>query len=163
MVVLVIISIGFSGAFISMGEPSFERAADVLASGSMIVTLLGIACVAVVLTIVLDLLKNFADRACMLEDTTVFDSYGRGWQVIRDNFGEVFVLFLLRIAIGIVLFLFLFMPSMFLACLCCIGWIALLLINGAIEAYYSTVWTLGWREWTGKGSDLPVIEQAPSV
>lgn len=28
-------------------------------------------------------------------------------------------------------------------------WPLLLLIQGAIAAYFSTVWTLAWREWTG--------------
>jgi hypothetical protein len=27
----------------------------------------------------------------------------------------------------------------------------LLLLRGAIAAYFSTMWTLAWREWTGLG------------
>jgi len=35
--------------------------------------------------------------------------------------------------------------------LCCVLWPVLLLVQGAIASYFSTLWTLAWREWTGLG------------
>jgi hypothetical protein len=32
----------------------------------------------------------------------------------------------------------------------CLLWPLMLLVEGAITAYFSTVWTLAWREWTGR-------------
>ncbi|RIK36158.1 MAG: hypothetical protein DCC55_28145, partial [Chloroflexi bacterium] len=37
------------------------------------------------------------------------------------------------------------------AVICCVLWPVLLIINGAITAYFSTVWTLAWRVWTSAG------------
>lgn len=105
-------------------------------------------CVLIAIWIVLEVIRIFALRACMLEDTGVFDAYRRGVAVIRENFGEFFALLLLRFVIGVALFLVLFVPGMVMAC-CCIFWPLLLVIRGAIAAYFSTMWTLAWREWTG--------------
>ena len=68
--------VGFAGAFIGMGGPSFERVGDALASGGIIMTLVAVFCVTIIVAFVLELLQTFADRACMLEDTNVFESYG---------------------------------------------------------------------------------------
>ena len=39
------------------------------------------------------------------------------------------------------------LPSIVIA-LCCLLWPLFLLIQGATAAYFSTLWTLTWREWT---------------
>jgi len=57
----------------------------------------------------------------------------------------------------------LFLPSLIMA-LCCIFWPVLLLIGGIKETYFSTLWTLGYREWTGRGSaGEMVVDAAPAV
>jgi hypothetical protein len=38
-------------------------------------------------------------------------------------------------------------PGILIA-LCCVLWPLFLVLQGAIAAYFSTVWTLAWREWT---------------
>ena len=70
-----------------------------------------------------------------------------GWAVLKTNFGAAFILFLIQIAISIGLALVLIGPSIVMV-LCCLLWPLLLLIQGTIAAYFSTVWTLAWREWT---------------
>jgi hypothetical protein len=95
----------------------------------------------------LEVLRAFATRACMLEDRGVFESYRRGWQVLRGNFGEAAVLGLIQFGVGIVVGLLSVFPGAVLA-LCCVLWPILLLLRGAIAAYFSTLWTLAWRAWT---------------
>jgi hypothetical protein len=96
---------------------------------------------------VLEVLRAFATRALMLEDLGVFASYRRGWQVLLSNFGEAAVLALIQLGITILIGLLSVFPGALLA-LCCLLWPILLLLRGAIAAYFSTLWTLAWRGWT---------------
>ncbi len=107
----------------------------------------GLICVVAPIAIALGLLRTFAERACMLEDLGVVDSYKRGWKVLTDNIGPAIVLFLIQIGINIVLGLVTIGPVVMMT-LCCVLWPVLLLAQGAIAAYFSTLWTLAWREWT---------------
>ncbi len=107
-----------------------------------------LACLASPLLIVLNLLRAFANRACMLEDKGIFASYGRGVEVLFANIGPVVVLFIIQIVLSVVVGMLLGASA-----LCCLLWPLLILAQGAIEAYFSTLWTLAWREWT-----LPAAE-----
>lgn len=116
-----------------------------------------LACVVVPIVLVLTILRNFAERACMLEDLGVIDAYRRGASVLMANLGEALILFVLQIAIFVVLGILLFLPGMILV-LCCLLWPLLLVIQGAISAFVSALWTLAWRTWTAKP---PLAEKAP--
>jgi len=107
-----------------------------------------LACVLVPLTLGLNLLRTFANRACILEDLGVFASYQRGFNVLVENLGPAIVLFLIQIAISIAIWLVLLLPGVLIA-LCCLLWPLLLLIQGTFAAWYSTLWTLAWNQWTG--------------
>lgn len=107
-----------------------------------------LACILIPITLVLGLVQTFANRACMIEDRSVLESYQRGLAVLVDNLGSAIVLFLIQIAVGIVIGILLFVPGLLLF-LCCIFWPVLLAIRGAISAYFSSLWTLAWRNWTG--------------
>jgi len=80
----------------------------------------------------------------------VFASYRRGVEVLVENIGPALILFLLQVAISIGLGIVLLVPGAVMA-LCCLLWPVLLLVQGAIASYFSTLWTLAWREWTGLG------------
>ena len=116
--------------------------------GSAGILIASLSCILVPLMLVLGLLRTFANRACMLEDLGVFGSYGRGLKVLLENVGPALVLFLIQIGIGIAIAVVGFLPGL-LAVLCCILWPLLLLVQGGISAYFSTMWTLAWRSWTG--------------
>jgi hypothetical protein len=119
--------------------------------------LVALACLAVPMALVLELVRVFANRACMLEGLGVLDSYRRGIEVLVDNLGSALVLFLVQVAAIILIFLLLFVPGLILA-LCCLFWPIMLLGQGAVTAYFSTMWTLAWQEWTGEPrvADEPV-------
>ena len=111
-----------------------------------------LACILVPVMLILSLLRVFANRACMLEDQNVISSYRRGFEVLGDNLGPAALLFLLQMAISFGIGIMMLIPGMLIA-LCCFLWPVLLLVGGGVTAYYSTLWTLAWREWTG----LPVV------
>lgn len=117
-----------------------------------------VACLAAPVALVLTVLRSFANRACMLEDLSVLDSYKRGWQVLTANLGEAIVLLLVQIVVSIILGVGVFLVGA-VACLCCLLWPLVLLANGAVTAYMSTLWTLAWREWTGM-APAPVLVEA---
>ena len=100
-------------------------------------------CIFIPIMMFFGLWSEFAFRACMLEESGVWESFKRGWHVLLDNIGPVIILVLIRIGIGIALFL----PTLMVS-LCFLLWPLLLILQGAVTAYFSTVWTLAWREWT---------------
>ncbi|MDX1615183.1 MAG: hypothetical protein R3300_12795, partial [Candidatus Promineifilaceae bacterium] len=144
----------YGGLFALVGEPF----ANVAGATGLGVTLIAAACVVVPVALVLSIVRNFAERACMLEDLGVVDSYRRGLEVLMANLGEAIVLFLLQVALFIVLGALFFLPGIILV-LCCFLWPLLLAINGAVTAFVSALWTLAWRTWTGRPS-LPKKAQA---
>ncbi len=110
-----------------------------------------LACILVPVMLILSLLRVFANRACMLEDQDVISSYRRGFEVLGDNLGPAALLFLMQIAISFGIGIMMLVPGILIA-LCCFLWPVLLLVEGGFTAFYSTLWTLAWRDWTG----LPV-------
>jgi hypothetical protein len=52
-------------------------------------------------------------------------------------------LLLIQVGIGILVVLCLLLPA-----LCCIFWPLWLLVQGTAAAFFSTLWTLAWRQWT---------------
>jgi hypothetical protein len=139
-----------------LGLGSFLMIANVSGPGDMgtpfavgnLTLLGGLACLLVPIMLVLGLLRTFANRACMLEGLGVFAAYRRGLNVLLANLGPAILLFLIQVAISIGLGILFVVPSALLA-LCCFLWPLLLLVNGFVAAFFSTLWTLAWREWTG--------------
>lgn len=119
----------------------------VAVGGAVAAILIPLACVLIPIALVLTLLRTFANRAVMLEGLGVFASYGRGWSVLWNNIGSAFVLFLIQILAGIVITLLL-LPATLLLCL---FWPLIFVLQGALSAIFSALWTLAWREWTGAG------------
>ena len=124
-----------------------------------------VGCLVLPVALVLNVLRSFANRACMLEDLGVLDSYKRGWQVLTANLGEAIVLFIVQVVVSIILGVGVFIVGM-MACICCLLWPLVLLATGAVTAYLSTLWTLAWREWAGMVAtpavaELDAVEELP--
>lgn len=145
----------YGGVFALFGD-EFAESAGLAGLGTLFAVL---ACILMPIMLALMIVRNFAERACMLEDQGVIDAYRRGANVLMENIGEAILLILLQIAIFIVLGLILFLPGLLLL-LCCCLWPLLLLLQGAIEAFVSSVWTLAWRTWTGRSK---MVEKAPTT
>lgn len=140
---------------------SFAAAEEALAAAGvgLIVLMCVLICIVVVVSMALGALATFAYRAAMLEDLTVFDAYRRGWEIITANIGPVIILFVLQLVIGIVLGILLILPSI-VAVICCVLLPILWAVQAGITTYFSAVWTLAYREWTGRGS---LVDAAPAV
>lgn len=137
--------VGYLGlARVSTGGVPLPRTNAVV--GSMVIAL---TCILAPLTLVLGLLRTFANRACMLEDVGVLAAYGRGISVLLDNFGPALLLFLIQILISVGIGVVMFFSGLLVA-LCCLLWPVLMIIQGTATAYFSTLWTLAWRQWTGE-------------
>jgi hypothetical protein len=141
--------IDMSGAF--NGGNRRELAAMISQNGGLLIGVATLSCLLAVVSWVMQAIAAFADRACMLEDKGVIESFQRGLQVLGSHFGQALILVVLQIAIGIGLVILLIGPSIALT-LCCFLWPLLWAIRGTIDAYFSTMWTLAWRGWTGPAS-----------
>lgn len=152
--VLLLILLGVGGLFVFFGAAFGvgDWLSPAAMFGNAMFGFIGVLCIFVPVALFIGLWSEFAYRACMLEGTGVFASYGRGWHVLIDNIGPVIVIVLIRIGIGIALFL----PTLMVS-LCCLLWPVLILLQGAVSTYFSTVWTLAWRDFTGEPS-LPAEE-----
>jgi len=130
------------------GLTNMPQIANLMIGGSAAI-LIAMFCLLAPVTIILGLLRTFAVRACMLEQQGVWASYKRGWNVAMENLGSALILALLQLAISIGVGVLMIGPSLFMI-FCCLLWPIFFLIQGAISAYFSTVWTLAWSEWTGR-------------
>lgn len=148
--------LGYMGfARVSPGGVPFPRTNA--AVGSIVIALV---CILGPLGLVLRLLRTFANRACMLEDAGVLTAYQRGVSVLLDNFGPALALFVIQILVSVVIGALMIVPGLIVA-LCCLLWPVLIVVQGTVAAYFSTLWTLAWRQWTGEtksasGTELTV-------
>lgn len=149
-----LMAFGVYGGFAAFYE---EQVVPGMAGLGIAIALL--ACIGVPIILALTILRHFAERACMLENLGVIDAYRRGWDVLTANLSEAVILFLLQIAIFVVLGIFLLVPGLILV-LCCCLWPLLLVLQGAVSAVVSSIWTLAWRVWTGVP---PLKEKSPDA
>lgn len=152
--VLGLMALGAYGGIFALFGGEFSDFAGPTGLG---ITIAVLTCIAVPIVMLLTILRTFAERACMLEGLGVIDSYRRGTNVLMANLGQAIILFLLQIVIFVVLGIFLFIPGIILA-VCCFLWPLLFIVQGAISAYLSSLWTLAWRDWTGRAT---MVEKAP--
>lgn len=158
---LVVAALGAAGVFASI-YGLFGEFALIPSGAGLGVLFAALACILVPITLVLNLLRTFANRACVVEDLGVIASYRRGLNVLAENIGPAVILFVLQVVIDVVLGIALFLPGLVMV-LCCILWPLLLLIEGMKTSYFSTVWTLAWRDWTGLGHVDEVRSEVASV
>jgi len=145
---LVVFLAGLAGMGIALDlGRAFEGQVGVRSVFGLAAVLVALACVAMPFVVLLSVLRTFANRACVLEGLGVTDAYRRGLAVLINNIGPAVVVLLIQIGIDVLLGIAMILPGIMIA-LCCVLWPLFLLIRGAIAAYFSTLWTLAWREWT---------------
>lgn len=163
--ILFLIGAGMFFSYFGSVDNYWDALTDLFTTGtgfSMLFGMGAVVCMGALVAIALDILRTFAERACMIEESNVFESYGRGWEVLRGNLAEALLLLLIQIGISIALWMVMFVPG-FVMIICCLLWPLLLVIQGTIKTYFLTMWTLAWREWAGSepGEGL-MIEEAPA-
>jgi hypothetical protein len=134
------------------------------AAGGLTVAVLALVCLFIPVIVLISLLRGLADRAAMTEGLGVFASYNRAWGVLTGNLGEAIILGIVHIVVNLCLGIVLFGPRLAFVLCFCLFWPVLMLLNGAITAYFSTLWTLAWRQWTGRTAvSGPAADVAPAM
>ena len=157
---------------IFLGVAASEISNAVSAGGIITAILFGgvFCCGMIILGIVLDQVRTYAERAAILEGLGWIEAFKRGWQVIKENLGPTIILWLIFLAIGLLLaaviigglvavalpFAAIFTQvkagPWLLAPICCGGLLAILvfaLFASVVETFTSATWTLAYRELTG--------------
>jgi hypothetical protein len=136
-------------------------------------------CGLILLGIVLDQIRLYAERAAILEGLGWLDAFKRGWEVLKENLGPTVVLWLIFFFIGLVLAVLIggvvvVLALPFIAVMgntdpgawiavpaCCGGLLAVIvfaLISAVVQTFTSATWTLAYREFTGWTVAAPAEE-----
>ena len=127
-------------------------------------------CGMVIVAIILQQIRLYAERAAVLEDLGWIEAFVRGWNVLKANLGHTIVFWLIFLAVGFALMILVGIgvavvvvpfaaiaanvdPGPWLiAPVACGGLIAIIvgsLISAIVETFTSATWTLAYREMVG--------------
>jgi hypothetical protein len=139
-------------------------------------------CGMIIVAILLQQIRVYAERAAILESLGWIEAFLRGWNVLKANLGPTIIFWLIFLAIGIVFFIGIAailaavtlpfiallvnvdLGPWLLAPVCCGGLvfvIAAALINAIVQTFTSATWTLAYREMVGlavPAADTPAAE-----
>jgi len=140
-------------------------------------------CGMIILALILEQIRIYAERAAVLEGLGWIEAFGRGWEVLKTNLGPTILFWLIFLvigfALGAVIFVFvliLVLPfigivtstdpgAWLIAPICCGGLLALIagsLISAIYQTFHSATWTLAYREMTGLAA-APAVEPVAEV
>jgi hypothetical protein len=163
--VLVLLILGTIGAFDRAAEVggALGIAGSVFCGGTL-------CCGAVIVALILDQIRVYAERAAILEGLGWTEAFGRGWQVLKENLGPTIVFWLIFLVIGLVIGAIVGVgiaalalpfigtlsqtdPGAWMLIPICfgglVGAIVFALIGSIVETFTSATWTLAYREFTG--------------
>jgi hypothetical protein len=141
------------------------------------------ACVSGLLSIPIGVMQRLAVRACVLEKLDVRTSIVRAWEILREHLGELTLMWLALLGIGIAAVLVILLPfvllwvllwaaarvTVYYSSLLSLGltlaigllmWLAGVVGGGVAETFFSATWTLAYRDLTGigrTGEEMPLI------
>ena len=123
--------------------------------------------------------------AIVVEDKSIMDGLGRGWQVFKENFGDMLALGLIFLILGVLVTLLLILPLAAVAIPLVTGFISgtpeaisaglvvaivsilcympiFLVLNGILRAYIGSAWTLNFLRYSPAATAPEETEQLPS-
>jgi len=152
------------------GSPERLFAGGILTS--VFLCFLPALCIGLLITIPLNILEALAIRALVLESQSIWGSIRRGWSILTGNLGEVVIVWLIFLLIGIGIGIVIGLPvaavavvaivplalmtaaaPIFVAPLILVIFLIALLsaaLRSVVEAYTSAVWTLAYRQWVAR-------------
>ncbi len=157
----------------------------VLTLGLGLVILLPFICLLVPAGWLYGLVIEQGNIAIVLEDLNLVDGFKRGWQVFRENFISILVMALLLLVIAIVVGIVIALPiivivvpaaigvaagiardsgpilgtGLIVAGLCFVVYLpVLILLNGILQGYLKSAWTLTFMRLTGAGGVVAAVE-----
>jgi hypothetical protein len=139
-----------------------------------------VCCLGGVLGILISIIGPLAQRACVLEDQTVWRGIRSAWELLRGNPGPVVLLWLVllgeRFGTGLVLAIPICLlmaplvslsrapPPAGIAWFCgyaIVAWVVWTALASVVETFLSTSWTLGFRELRAMRGVDGTAEEAP--
>ncbi len=158
----------------------------VLTVGIGLLCILPLLCLLVPVGWALGIVIQQANVALVIEDLSITDAIQRGWEIFRDNLGEMIVMGLILLLGGGIVGLVIAAPlgvalaslmgvvlvggeraatgGLFMAGLCLVGYLPILIVlNGILEAFIQSAWTLTYAALTGYGVPEPPTGQLPSA
>jgi hypothetical protein len=135
-------------------------------------------CVGIIVGVFFGLIKILAERVCVIENRTVWESIRNGWKLLREQSGSVLVMWLILTLINAGLVIFFFIPMFGLIFVLLAPLLAMLKIvpaslplfvisvyfidiviiwiywtatTSVTESFFSSCWTLAYRQWRGSG------------
>jgi hypothetical protein len=178
-------AIGGTVAMGSLAQNPDEAIAAVVGSmGLLLLCLCLLMCLMIPLGIVLSFIAEFAARATVIHKMGITSSLSQGWRIFKGNLGPIILLWLLMFVIGIIaslalgvimlpLSLMIFAPmlmSLFnegtlgglnivwtMGGTLCLGIFGAALMS-VVQTWGSAVWTLAYKEFTGKSPE-PVFAE----
>ena len=186
--VLTFMTIGGAIAMDTLTQNPDEAAAAIIGSmGLLGLCMCLLICIMMPLGIVLSFIAEFAARATVIQQMRITESLSQGWHIFKTNLGSILLIALLMFAVGIMvsfalgivmlpLSLIVFAPmftSLFrdgtmggmniawtIGGSLCLGIFGAMLMS-VVQTWSSAVWTLAYKEFTGKAPDhLPVEKLA---
>jgi hypothetical protein len=172
--IITVVAISFVITGLGGGE---ELAAS--SFGLAALCLIPLACILAIAGLIVAFVYPMAQRGIIIEGLGVMDGIRRGWQLLRENLVEIFLLALIFVVVGIIvgiatviialpLALLFILPVVFTAVeggtaftagtiiLGVLGVITFILLAAAISsivrAFQSAAFTLGYHHWTGKAA-----------
>jgi hypothetical protein len=140
-------------------------------------------CGMIILTIILQQIRTYAERAAILEDLGWIEAFSRGWNVLKANLGPTIVFWFIFFAIGLALYMLIAAVLAAIALpfvafgahaesgpwlaapICCGGLFAVIaasLISAIVQTFTSATWTLAYRQMVGVSSP-PQAEPADEL
>jgi hypothetical protein len=164
IVVLVMMFVGSGFAFTS------SDAAGATGIVTSILCSCGFCCGLIIVSIILQQIRIYAERAAIVEDLGWIEAFTRGWNVLKANLGPTIIYWLIFFAIGIALFIIIGVvltatafpfvalvanidPGPWLFAPICAGGLVFMivgaLVSAIVQTYTSATWTLAYREMIG--------------
>ena len=156
--------------------------------GLLLICLIPLCCLLIPILWILATFIEMANVAVVVEDLSVVDGIKRGWQVFKDNLGNLILLSLVLVVGGFIVGMIVALPmimlmiplmmgvfaavfgnsgalatsSLIISGLCFVAYLpVLLVISGIIRAYISSAWTLTFLRLTKGPAAVQPVEIFP--
>jgi hypothetical protein len=155
--------------------------------GIGLICLLPLICLLIPVGIAVNVIVEQATIAIVVENLDIMNGLRRGWEVVKTYIGPMIIMWLIldlsiRIVIGLIIafpLIVIFIPfviglfsgaqqglqtGLIVTLICCAGYLpVLILLQGILESYVRTAWTLTFLRLTRPAPNTPELPSAPEL
>lgn len=153
----------------------------VVTAGIGFVCLLPLLCILVPISWVVSIILEQAQPAIIIEDLGMIDGFKRGWEIVKTNALNFFILALIVLIGGGIIGFVIAIPivltviplvigaqalnesltPVYIALACCALYVPVIVfLNGILTAYIQSVWTLTYLRLTNPKDNAPILAEA---